>query len=128
MTQSNRLFRKILVYLFLISLLTCSLTGCQNTAGKTYESISPENETVQLTDEQTEFEEFALDLFRDEITENTLNLHYTLEDPSSYGISDYPLTLGEFSGENTDEACRQAEKLRKELDAEIEWRTRVSEI
>lgn len=115
MTQSNRLFHKILVHLFLISLLTCSLTGCQNTAGKTYESISPENETVQLTDEQTEFEEFTLNLFRDEITENTLNLHYTLEDPSSYGISDYPLTLGEFSGENTDEACRQAEKLRKEL-------------
>ena len=87
MTQSNRLFRKILVYLFLISLLTCSLTGCQNTAGKTYESISPENETVQLTDEQTEFEEFALDLFRDEITENTLNLHYRVYSPPVYPLN-----------------------------------------
>lgn len=115
MTQSNGLFRKILLYLACISLLIGSITGCQKATQKTYESISPQKETISLTEEQTAFEDFTLDLFRDEITENTLNLHYTLADPSSYDISDYPLTFGEFSQKSIEEACEQAKALRKEL-------------
>lgn len=35
------------------------------------------------------------------MTENTLNLHYTLADPASMGIADYQVTLPGYSRENT---------------------------
>lgn len=44
--------------------------------------------------EDRRFEAAAADLFRQEITSTTMNLHYTLADPAGYGIEDYPITLG----------------------------------
>lgn len=40
------------------------------------------------------FRDFTTSLFQNEITSSTLNLHYTLENPEHYGISDYPITYG----------------------------------
>lgn len=40
------------------------------------------------------FVSFTKSLFNDEITSNTLNLHYTLNDPAAFGIKDYPITFG----------------------------------
>ena len=40
------------------------------------------------------FHQFTLKIFQNELMGNTLNLHYTLKNPSAYGISDYPVTLG----------------------------------
>ena len=31
------------------------------------------------------------------MTENTINLHFTISDPEKYGITDYPVTLGDLS-------------------------------
>lgn len=44
--------------------------------------------------ENQSFTKFTKSMFADEITTNTLNLHYTVADPKSYGIDDYPVTLG----------------------------------
>lgn len=44
--------------------------------------------------EDDKFEAFTGKMFLSEVQGNTLNLHYTLADPSSYGIEDYPITLG----------------------------------
>lgn len=51
--------------------------------------------------EQREFRTLTKELFREEMTENTLNLHYTLADPASMGIADYQVTLPGYSRENT---------------------------
>lgn len=40
------------------------------------------------------FVDFTDRMFVSEIQESTLNLHYTLSDPASFGITDYPVTLG----------------------------------
>lgn len=45
------------------------------------------------------FQDFTMDIFQREISQNTLNLHYTLTDPSSYGIKETAVTLGNFSKE-----------------------------
>ncbi|MDO4344315.1 MAG: DUF885 domain-containing protein [Eubacteriales bacterium] len=42
-----------------------------------------------------EFKSFTETMFQNEITSNTLNLHYTLKEPENYGITDYPVTFGE---------------------------------
>lgn len=43
------------------------------------------------------FEEFVDRLFTDEVTANTINLHFTLENPKSYGINKYEITFGDLS-------------------------------
>ncbi len=43
------------------------------------------------------FSSLTNELFISETTSNTLNLHYTLSDPKSYGIEDYDITLGDIS-------------------------------
>lgn len=48
---------------------------------------------------QTSFEEFTHSIFLDEITSNTINLHYNIENPSTYGIKQYDISLGSFSKE-----------------------------
>ena len=40
------------------------------------------------------FVDFTEEMFLSEIQGNTLNLHYTLAEPESFGITDYPVTLG----------------------------------
>lgn len=115
MTHLNKKIQKVSVYLLILITLLCSLTSCQSLDGKNYESHSAKNETEQTPDAQDSFDEFTLAIFCEEITENTINLHYTLEDPSSYGISDYPVTLGEFSQIYTQESCKRSEELRKQL-------------
>ena len=69
---------------FLSLLITFSLllTGCGNF------SIP--------TNANTAFQNFTLCLFQQEVTSNTINLHYSLQEPEKYGITDIPITLGSF--------------------------------
>ena len=76
--------RKFLAPCLIFSLCTLSLSSC----GKT----------------QT-FAEYTHDLFLKEITSNTINLHYSLENPASYGIEKYAISLGDFSKEARETAA-----------------------
>jgi uncharacterized protein (DUF885 family) len=40
------------------------------------------------------FQRYTDDIFRKELSGNTLSLHYTLKNPETYGITDVPVTLG----------------------------------
>ena len=70
---------KILSIIFLPILL---LTGCSNFPFPTNANVA--------------FENFTLSLFKEDIVSTTLGLHYTLEHPEAYGITDVPITLGTF--------------------------------
>ena len=73
-------FKKSILSLFLsLSLL---ISGCSNF------SIP--------TNADAAFENFTLNLFRQDVASSTLGLHYTLQDPSIYGIEDNPITFGSF--------------------------------
>lgn len=62
-----------------------------------------------------DFRNFCTTLFQNEVTDNTMNLHFTLKDPKAAGIDSYPVTLGSLS-ENSPKSSRRAlEKLQKEL-------------
>lgn len=43
------------------------------------------------------FAEFTDSIFLEEVTANTINLHYTIEDPKAYGIHRYDISLGDYS-------------------------------
>ena len=48
-------------------------------------------------DEHQRFTEFSEELFRSELLENTINLHYTLANPADFGIKSHKISLGSFS-------------------------------
>lgn len=116
-------FQKLIVPLLLCCILTLPLASCQKQTGLQYESFyqdqngnapvdtleNAENET------QTAFHRFTMQLFRKQVTENTLDLHYSLADPVSMNITDYPQSLGDFSRKQMDETAEEARLLRKEL-------------
>lgn len=81
-------------------------------------SKDPEQFRLEAQKAQETFESLCQTLFKDELSQSYLTLHYTLTDPESYGITDYPKTFGTFSLEIMKENVAEQEQLRKDL-AEI---------
>lgn len=80
--------RRILPLGLALTLCITSFTGCQR-------RLYPSQSTSQSADES--FEEFTDALFIEEIAANTINLHYSVENPAALGIKDYEISLGSFS-------------------------------
>lgn len=59
-------------------------------------------------DENREFENYTSSLFCQEVSANTVSLHYTLKDPDAFGISGIPVSLGHM-GTDPASACACAE-------------------
>ena len=60
-------------------------------------SVPPANDSGYVSDIPTPtpaFDEFATDIFIEEVTADTISLRYSLSRPENYGIADYPITLG----------------------------------
>lgn len=51
------------------------------------------------------FDGFLDNYFKQEVCSNTINLHFTLSNPESYGITETPITLGNLSAQAVDNAC-----------------------
>ncbi len=77
---------------FLHTLFLCFLllSGCAstNTNTKTNSYIT------DIPSPTPTFEQFATNIFIEEISSDTISLHYSLSIPENYGISNYPITLG----------------------------------
>ena len=93
--------KKRILCLFLACCLF--LTGCSGlTFGKS---------------EQERFDEYTEGMFKEEIAENTINLHYTLAYPENYGITDYEISLGEMTMEDFEDMEDDLKKMKKELES-----------
>ena len=77
----------------------------------TYDSESDNKVSYSESDFQT----YLNDLFRSEVTCNTLNLHFTLSNPSDFQISKYPLTFGNISYEHHIQELAGLENIKKKL-------------
>lgn len=64
----------------------------------------------------TEFNRFLSDTFIQETSSNTMNLHFTLSDPTSAGITDYDVTFGDYSAEGRKSSLLATKQLREQLD------------
>lgn len=61
------------------------------------------------------FDAFVDQLFEDEVTANTMNLHFTLKNPKSAGIQTSEARLGSFSYASQKDALSKIEDLQKQL-------------
>ena len=80
--QHNIIFKQLILFFA----VACILGGCSKTPSTAVEK---------------NFDEYTNQLFMDEISSNTINLHYTLAHPENYGITDYAPTLGSFDIDET---------------------------
>lgn len=55
--------------------------------------------TEESVDQNEKFEEYTQEVFCNEVSSNTINLHYTLKNPEDYGITDYEVSLGSFESD-----------------------------
>lgn len=61
------------------------------------------------------FDSFVDQLFEDEVTANTMNLHFTLKNPKSAGIASSEVRLSSFSWATQKDALSKIEDLQKQL-------------
>ena len=65
--------------------------------------------------DERRFRQFGNALFREELTSNTLNLHYTLVNPKRFGIDEYPVRLPCYAADSAPDAASSLERTLKEL-------------
>ena len=70
--------------------------------------------TEEPGDQNEKFEEYTQEVFCNEVSSNTINLHYTLKNPDDYGITDYEVSLGSFESD-PDMIKVSAENMRQSL-------------
>jgi len=109
MKKLNRLFA-----LFLSLILVISLVGCKE---KTQEDI------------QKSYHTFLDKVFKDQVTSDSLSLHYTLANPENYGIKNIKPTLGTFSIDQMKKDIIDAENNRNKLqEFNYDWLTKEDQI
>lgn len=85
--------RAVSILLSLLLIFTLP-AGCAFFPFSNEETSSTENSALLST---ANFDSFLDQFFRSEVSSNTINLHFTLSDPESFGITDAPVTLGDLS-------------------------------
>ena len=62
------------------------------------------------------FGDFTMGIFRRELSANTLNLHYTLTEPESFGMEEPPVSLGSFSKDSLKDELQYLKDCQKKLE------------
>lgn len=96
------------------------LSGCRAAAPDiTQTSAAPTQEYERYTEdsvrEQNAFSDFTEELFAEEASSSLLSLHYTLDDPEAYGITEADSAFGEGTLESLRESTAQTRRIRDEL-------------
>lgn len=107
-------FKKCLFFLLLSIFIL--LGGCgQASTSATGESADAESSNATST--YLPYADFLNEIFKEDVTSDTLTLHYTLAHPENYGITDYPVTLGTVSGDADSESLATIENTQDVLHA-----------
>lgn len=114
-------YRRIIALLLTIILVTgCSRGGIVPDGVQSTEVTMPQDYEVykkETLDAQKAFDELCSNLFEQRITQSSLDLHYTLADPESYGIKDCPVGFGEFSLAHMKQQMQEMKEEKAALDA-----------
>ena len=113
--RDSKIFMKkrVLSALVCLVLAVALFAGCAhfNSPAHIQEISSEDPDTV------ASFDEFLNEIFLTEVTENTINLHFTISDPKRYGITDYPISLGDISDASSADSNARLENYLARLDS-----------
>ena len=114
-----------LLFLLLTCLSSCTPARQEETvsAQPSYEQYSQQELQDQIKGEQEAFDAFTELVFRDSIQQNTISLHYYLTDPEAFGITDYPITLGDYSSQAIRDSRASDEELLRQLQTDYDYDT-----
>lgn len=109
----NMTYKKRFTALGMSLVLTLSLllTGCD--IKKSLPSFKSDEQQAEI---QAEFDNYMDELFEEEVTLNTVGLHYTLADPAAYGIDDYEVSLGSVTEDSLSESVTLLENMQSSLE------------
>lgn len=96
-TNQMRQIHKKIISLFLILVLVFSLAGCKNKDNVTTQDPNAAAEQLSIQDS---FDNYMMDIFKKEVTSDTISLNYSLKDPKTYDIEPLKPTFGDFSIDN----------------------------
>lgn len=115
--MTNKHIKRVrcLLALLLSASMTAACAGPKapapsETPSAQYEQYKSENESAQA-----QFDALTQSIFKNELTNSGLDLHYTLADPASRGITKIPDTFGEFSLGVMKKNCDEMRHIRKAL-------------
>ena len=91
-------------------LILCLASGCAS------KPVMNEEKPVEMHEIQKEFEEFLTEEYIETISSDALSLHYSLKDPSVYGIEKPELTLGEIDDESIAEGEQEIREVLEKLE------------
>ena len=77
----------------IVRILLIILAVCAISLGIVYEGTS----RLSSKSPDDNFQKFTSALFSQEVSTNTITLHYTLKDPEKYGIQNTPVTFGSYT-------------------------------
>ncbi len=108
-------------FILLIFALLCTIISknCDNEDSLSKKVPLPDNSGTYSSEygsADLSFSACTDELFRQEAAANLLNLHYTLESPESFGITEYSTSLGEYSAETPLQTAAFAENISQVLE------------
>ncbi len=121
---SDRRWRLLVLLVLLLSCLSaCTSARKDETAAvrPSYEQYSRQELQERVKEEQAAFDAFTETVFRDSLCQNTISLHYYLTDPEAFGITDYPITLGEYSSQAIRDGQSADEELLRQLQTDYDY-------
>lgn len=99
--------------ILLCLLLILTLPACSN---KKTATSTPTNRQEPTSEVQEAFDQLLLDIYKEEVGSDALSLHYSLKDPSTFGIELDGISLGSITEE---ESAKQDQKV-------LDWLTKLS--
>lgn len=125
--KCNHVKKQLLLLAFVV--LLC-LTACKNAENTGNSELSqkadgiiqtpadiPESSVLPGTTIGEQFDAFTEELFLNEISSHTINLHYTLAHPENFGIIEYEPSLGSFRLEEMQQSYAALRELKSEIEA-----------
>ena len=100
-TTLTRLLSVLLAFVLAFSIAGCKLPFANSSSDDNNVSILDEisDNNASPTD-NADFQNFVNDIFKDALSSDTISMHAYIENPASFGINDYEISLGRYDLDN----------------------------
>ncbi len=110
--NKKQLARRLILFTLSLTLLAAGIWGGIRLKDRPRQ-FSHSSQTPE--EYQKSFDDYLNDLFCQQVTSSTINLHYTLKNPENYGITGYTVTYGDITEESRKARVADLENIRSAM-------------